>query len=104
MPRKSETQKLYEGIIANPKALPADKLKAGELLDNYLRQRKAFRRHGRAKRMLGIGAKESKNSAAARIADEAPEHLKGTAFAREIWPTWEKSKRDFWLKVWALEK
>jgi hypothetical protein len=104
LPRKSETQKLYEAIIADPEALPADKLKAGELLDNYLRQRKAFKRHGRAKQMLGIGAKESKQSAAARIAQEVPDHLKGTVFARDIWPTWEKSRPEFWLKVWALEK
>jgi hypothetical protein len=54
--------------------------------------------------MLGIGAKESKQSAAARIAEEVPEHLKGTDFARDIWPTWPKEKREFWLKVWELEK
>jgi len=79
-----------------------DKLKAAELLDNYLRQRKAFKRHGRVKQMLGIGAKERKQSAAARIAEEVPEHLKGTDFARDIWPTWPKEKREFWLKVWEL--
>jgi hypothetical protein len=101
---KTKTHTTLEAVLDDPNATPADKVKAAELLEKYKTQRTNYRRHTKAKELLGIGGKESKQSAAARIAEEVPDHLKGTAFARDIWPTWEKEKREVWLKVWALEK
>jgi hypothetical protein len=57
MPRKSEQQRLYESVLKDPTATVEQKLTAGQALDKYLKQRQTFKRHGRVKKMLGIGAR-----------------------------------------------
>ena|SRR5579864_9761078 len=101
---KSKVEQTYEVVLSDPAATPGEKLKAAELLEKYKTQRRNIRRHTRAKKLLGIGAKEAKRAANTKISDEVSEHLKGTQFALEIFPMWPKEKREFWLKVWRLEK
>lgn len=104
MARHSKIEATYRAVIDSPTASQSDKLQAATMLDKAIERRTHRRNHTKAKAIVGIGARETRNAANSKIIAELPANMRGTDFSINTWPTWPKEKRDFWLSVWKLEQ